>query len=108
IILSSRRRHTRFSRDWSSDVCSSDLRYARVESIASSTCAWVNRGFLRTGSAEPEDAALVVLFQPLTTVRVLVDTEITRICSPVAGFSRVSPADHLVPSAAVTVVAELS
>src|SRR5690606_39813590 len=24
---SSRRRHTRFSRDWSSDVCSSDLRH---------------------------------------------------------------------------------
>src|SRR5690606_40320047 len=29
---SSRRRHTRFSRDWSSDVCSSDL---RVEGLAS-------------------------------------------------------------------------
>src|SRR5690606_41085218 len=26
----SRRRHTRFSRDWSSDVCSSDLRRFRV------------------------------------------------------------------------------
>src|SRR5690606_20163322 len=26
--FSSRRRHTRFSRDWSSDVCSSDLRIA--------------------------------------------------------------------------------
>src|SRR5207302_3597291 len=25
-FFSSRRRHTRFSRDWSSDVCSSDLR----------------------------------------------------------------------------------
>src|SRR5207302_2446177 len=25
----SRRRHTRFSRDWSSDVCSSDLAYAK-------------------------------------------------------------------------------
>src|SRR5690606_39651477 len=25
-FVSSRRRHTRFSRDWSSDVCSSDLR----------------------------------------------------------------------------------
>src|SRR5690606_19865762 len=25
--FSSRRRHTRFSRDWSSDVCSSDLKY---------------------------------------------------------------------------------
>src|SRR5690606_40227822 len=26
IFFSSRRRHTRFSRDWSSDVCSSDLK----------------------------------------------------------------------------------
>src|SRR5690606_17056644 len=26
LIFTSRRRHTRFSRDWSSDVCSSDLR----------------------------------------------------------------------------------
>src|SRR5690606_40431672 len=30
IFFSSRRRHTRFSRDWSSDVCSSDLRAALV------------------------------------------------------------------------------
>src|SRR5690606_40894291 len=30
-FFSSRRRHTRFSRDWSSDVCSSDLKY-RYES----------------------------------------------------------------------------
>src|SRR5690606_41581418 len=28
-FFSSRRRHTRFSRDWSSDVCSSDLKVAR-------------------------------------------------------------------------------
>src|SRR5690606_412347 len=28
--FSSRRRHTRFSRDWSSDVCSSDLSYERA------------------------------------------------------------------------------
>src|SRR5690606_40021328 len=28
-FFSSRRRHTRFSRDWSSDVCSSDLRWVR-------------------------------------------------------------------------------
>src|SRR5215475_9104024 len=28
-FFSSRRRHTRFSRDWSSDVCSSDLGYFR-------------------------------------------------------------------------------
>src|SRR5436309_14191196 len=30
-FFSSRRRHTRFSRDWSSDVCSSDLRLYRVQ-----------------------------------------------------------------------------
>src|SRR5690606_41010058 len=28
-FFSSRRRHTRFSRDWSSDVCSSDLHFAK-------------------------------------------------------------------------------
>src|SRR5690606_39587725 len=28
--FSSRRRHTRFSRDWSSDVCSSDLRATHI------------------------------------------------------------------------------
>src|SRR5690606_39362615 len=30
-FFSSRRRHTRFSRDWSSDVCSSDLAYTRLD-----------------------------------------------------------------------------
>src|SRR5690606_40736990 len=29
-FFSSRRRHTRFSRDWSSDVCSSDLEYDAI------------------------------------------------------------------------------
>src|SRR5436309_4733371 len=30
-FFSSRRRHTRFSRDWSSDVCSSDLSQIRAD-----------------------------------------------------------------------------
>src|SRR5690606_15715251 len=38
-FFSSRRRHTRFSRDWSSDVCSSDLRKARLQDIAHATVA---------------------------------------------------------------------
>src|SRR5690606_39535985 len=33
-FFSSRRRHTSFSRDWSSDVCSSDLGVAAVPTIA--------------------------------------------------------------------------
>src|SRR5690606_14752890 len=31
--FSSRRRHTRFSRDWSSDVCSSDLRFGSPDRL---------------------------------------------------------------------------
>src|SRR5690606_40036204 len=33
-FFSSRRRHTRFSRDWSSDVCSSDLSEALLDEAA--------------------------------------------------------------------------
>src|SRR5690606_40028590 len=33
-FFSSRRRHTRFSRDWSSDVCSSDLQRADDDLVA--------------------------------------------------------------------------
>src|SRR5690606_40380061 len=38
-FFSSRRRHTRFSRDWSSDVCSSDLGFVRLEFRAA---RWAN------------------------------------------------------------------
>src|SRR5437870_7457339 len=41
-FFSSRRRHTRWPRDWSSDVCSSDLSYLKVlgviENMSSFTC----------------------------------------------------------------------
>src|SRR5690606_40318969 len=40
-----RRRHTRFSRDWSSDVCSSDLVVGEIEGVT--TCVVV----------DPEDVA---------------------------------------------------
>src|SRR5690606_39796963 len=36
-FFSSRRRHTRFSRDWSSDVCSSDLTSWKRESSSPTT-----------------------------------------------------------------------
>src|SRR5690606_40522985 len=39
LFFSSRRRHTRFSRDWSSDVCSSDLSPEQWERIN----AWLDR-----------------------------------------------------------------
>src|SRR5690606_40621578 len=45
-FFSSRRRHTRFSRDWSSDVCSSDLMIVpshlhSAMSIAVRGCCWM-------------------------------------------------------------------
>src|SRR4029077_21298083 len=36
---SSRRRHTRFKCDWSSDVCSSDLGTAAITASAAASCA---------------------------------------------------------------------
>src|SRR5690606_17520159 len=41
-FVSGRRRHTRFSRDWSSDVCSSDLQVAREPDGVFKPCADVN------------------------------------------------------------------
>src|SRR5690606_39572163 len=38
-----RRRHTRFSRDWSSDVCSSDLTARSVTPSSSASCRHVAR-----------------------------------------------------------------
>src|SRR6266699_3202004 len=40
-FFSSRRRHTRCGRDWSSDVCSSDLEVL-VRGIAAEVCEWQN------------------------------------------------------------------
>src|SRR5260370_32661467 len=48
-FFSSRRRHTRFKCDWSSDVCSSDLETSREEEIA---WFWVNL-YLIAGLGNP-------------------------------------------------------
>src|SRR5207302_4093359 len=45
-FFSSRRRHTRFSRDWSSDVCSSDLSFSR-------SCVGSRKSFLACRSSPP-------------------------------------------------------
>src|SRR5207302_2902262 len=50
-FFSSRRRHTRFSRDWSSDVCSSDLIYGTLLSDMQSnyTTIFLRQEFLVQG-----------------------------------------------------------
>src|SRR5207237_6896057 len=57
-FFSSRRRHTRFKCDWSSDVCSSDLPSASVSSIAVSAELFVNSGQLHADG--PSGGQIVV------------------------------------------------
>src|SRR6266436_8848571 len=45
-FFSSRRRHTRCSRDWSSDVCSSDLLVALYD-LATGTQRWVSESLFQ-------------------------------------------------------------
>src|SRR5256886_9868156 len=48
-FFSSRRRHTRFDCDWSSDVCSSDLEYPHLLSVPIRESAEHNQGRLAAG-----------------------------------------------------------
>src|SRR2546429_9808949 len=50
-FFSSRRRHTRCSRDWSSDVCSSDLKWKVDRSTVTHICQVAKRGALDALSA---------------------------------------------------------
>src|SRR5690606_39474553 len=50
-FFSSRRRHTRFSRDWSSDVCSSDLEVDHPRRADRDLPGW----FRRTDGQRPEE-----------------------------------------------------
>src|SRR5690606_39734893 len=58
---SSRRRHTRFSRDWSSDVCSSDLGVKRKESFPSFLLNLYREIGFRYLFTNPKDGILVTL-----------------------------------------------
>src|SRR5690606_40198583 len=68
-FFSSRRRHTRFSRDWSSDVCSSDLeawvlagRALSVEEELMDACVWIERLLIRTQCRNHEATAGVATY----------------------------------------------
>src|SRR5690606_39454306 len=56
-FFSSRRRHTRFSRDWSSDVCSSDLLGGRGGVMAQLVAGYV----MRPVEARDEQAVLALV-----------------------------------------------
>src|SRR5581483_3671434 len=94
-FFSSRRRHTRYWRDWSSDVCSSDLRELGPHGIRVNTIApgWVETdatagleaGKLKAASetplgariAQPEDIAGAIYLLALGEAQFLTGTYIT-------------------------------
>src|SRR3989449_8415934 len=51
-FFSSRRRHTRCSRDWSSDVCSSDLQHCFTVGIVIALAAITGQAMLGSGAAD--------------------------------------------------------
>src|SRR5690606_40805293 len=72
-FFSSRRRHTRFSRDWSSDVCSSDL---KVLLLDEPTGGMNRHERLRTGELIRQAAAtcaVVIVEHDLDFIRDLCD-----------------------------------
>src|SRR3712207_9428540 len=60
-FFSSRRRHTRYWRDWSSDVCSSDLMLARTDP-AVAELVWQTLD--RMVATDPDDTGGLVAPQP--------------------------------------------
>src|SRR5690606_40274349 len=74
-FFSSRRRHTRFSRDWSSDVCSSDLLPTGERSMTTvKTLAALQREHDRIEAAKLRE--LQKRFTQLQTLRKNIDTEL--------------------------------
>src|SRR5690606_40764266 len=83
---SSRRRHTRFSRDWSSDVCSSDLQDPNAEGgywMSRSPPAFVPRDYLEQAKANLDRCEFIGLTEFYDEdVRALSDLEGHRIYVP--------------------------
>src|SRR5690606_41093517 len=92
-FFSSRRRHTRFSRDWSSDVCSSDLLDAphqcrAVDATARRWClfSWIQRRIFMSSDRLTEIATKVLSTTP-TRRDLLKATACVLLTAPVATWS---------------------
>src|SRR5207302_3992880 len=65
--FSSRRRHTRFSRDWSSDVCSSDLTW-QLNLLSCGRRGRISEG---VGHVKIEITVVIIVYEGDANIRVL-------------------------------------
>src|SRR5690606_39487661 len=91
-FFSSRRRHTRFSRDWSSDVCSSDLSlYATDDKLATEVITVLNKVGSVSWASGNHSAAYIPVFAIGAGSDVFThkmeNTDIPRKVAEVAGWS---------------------
>src|SRR5215475_705806 len=95
-LFSSRRRHTRFSRDWSSDVCSSDLQHEPGPTLTVVPSANVRTVFVVRHGSSPVVPHFVKLHyprrlsrftrrlrRPIISVQLWVAAELLRVGTPV-------------------------
>src|SRR6266511_4644202 len=92
--FSSRRRHTRFSRDWSSDVCPSDLADPRFPAEPVTSIHAAEPG-TTVNEIEPEvspvEEAVIVTEPAVFPVTVFVATPLTALTEPVPVTEPVPP-----------------
>src|SRR5206468_7862618 len=90
-FFSSRRRHTRSDRDWSSDVCSSDLGLPRTFEMLHSA-----RARTQSGTIAPS-----FIFLPIPVIAELMSSRFNVRCGPAATFSSPPSPRTVLPLAAV-------
>src|SRR5690606_39823824 len=87
-FFSSRRRHTRFSRDWSSDVCSSDLMHHRESNDFlgfEATRQAAQRAYAQAGVTAPRRDLDVVECHDCFTITEILNTEDLGLAEPGEG-----------------------
>src|SRR3712207_7965182 len=62
-FFSSRRRHTRYWRDWSSDVCSSDLNSSHATPLPSGSSAFLSDSWIYPGTVDTFPSRSFILYK---------------------------------------------
>src|SRR3712207_3199170 len=71
LFFSSRRRHTRYWRDWSSDVCSSDLETVQPDAVLASNISSISITKLGAATRRPEKVIGMHFMNPVPVMKLV-------------------------------------